>query len=285
MLIRPNYQNYNLLIGSAFHKALEIWYKFPHRPMHRIARKIFEQLKKDIMATQNFYDSSDWDKASQLLHVFTGMCLGYAAHYKNERKKFRKIEVEKNFRIEFENFDYEGQVDMLYSTKYKRFLETKTASFVTNVYIKRLEMDNQIRGYWLGLKEGHDYTPKSCTYNVIRKAQLRRKSGETPDEFNERIELDYLERPDHYFHREKIVIRKDDLERFVDNLHIADAEYQYILNNYDPTIPEAWGTNDKHCDAYFKLCEYFELCTGGLDYTTEGMFDQRTTAHSELEDA
>jgi len=145
-------------------------------------------------------------------------------------------------------------------------------------------MDNQIRGYWLGLKEGHDYRAKSCTYNVVRKAQLRRKSGETQDEFNQRIELAYLERPDHYFHRQKIIIRRDEVENFIANLRIANNEYQYILENYDPTIPESWGTNDSHCDSYFKLCEYFELCTKGLDYMSQGLYEQRETAHTELED-
>ena len=285
MRLRPKYQNYNLLIGSAFHLALEIWYSNQKLSMRKIVKKIYKQLHKDIMSTQNFYDTSEFDKAQQILHIFTGMCLGYAEHYRKDRRRFKKIECEKNFRLEFDDFDYEGQVDMLYTTNRKRSFETKTASFVTDVYIKRLEMDNQIRGYFLGLKDGHGYRASACTYNIVRKAQLRRGKSETQEKFNERIELDYIEKPEHYFYRKKIVTTRDQVQQFVDNLTIANNEYQYILNNYDPTIPESWGTNDSHCDSYFKLCEYFELCTNGLDYLSQGLYEQRKTLHAELEGA
>lgn len=283
MRIRPKFQNYNLLIGSAFHLALELWYSNPKMSMQKIVKKIYKQLHKDIMSTQNFYDASEFSKAEQILNIFTGMCLGYAEHYKKDRKRFKNIECEKNFRLEFDGYDYEGQVDMIYKTNRKRSFETKTASFVTDVYLKRLQMDNQVRGYYIGLKDGHNFRPVSCTYNVVRKAQLRKGGGETQEGFNERIQLAYLENPHHYFHRQKIVTTRDQVEEFMANLEMTNNEYQYIINNYDPMLPESWGTNDSHCDSYFKLCEYFELCTNGLDYGSQGLYEQRKTLHAELE--
>jgi len=284
MLIRPVFQSYNLLIGSAFHAALELWYGNPKKSMKSIVNKIYKQLHKEIMANQNFYDAAEFEKADQALHTFIGMCMGYAAHYKKDRTRFKIKRIEQNFHIDFDDFEYAGQIDLLYHHKRNRFMEHKTTSFLTRTYLKRLEMDNQIRGYWLGSKEGVGIVNKSCTYNITKKCALRRKGDETQDEFNERIELAYLEKPDQYFHREKIVIKRDEVEHFVANMRMTNNEYQYILNNYDPTIPESWGTDDGQCDAYFRICEYFELCTRGLDWQSQGLFEQRKTMHRELED-
>ena len=66
-------------------------------------------------------------------------------------------------------------------------------------------------------------------------------------------------------------------------MHMTHNEYQYILDNYDPTIPESWGTDDGQCTAFFRLCDYFQLCTVGLDMQSENLFEQRKTMHIELE--
>lgn len=284
MLLRSMFQSYNLLIGSAFHAALEEWYKNPNKKMSTIVKKVYKKLHTEIMATQNFYDAAEFDKADQALHTFVGMCMGYAAHYEKDRKRFTRIKCEQNFKIDFGDFEYAGQIDMLYRDNRNRFMENKTTSFLTQTYLRRLEMDNQIRGYWLGSKEDVGIVNKSCTYNITKKCGLRRKGGETQNEFNQRIELVYLEKPDQYFHREKIVIKRDEVERFVDNMRITDNEYQNIITNYDATLPEAWGFNDGACDAYFRICDYFELCTKGLDWQSQGLFEQRKTMHHELEE-
>ena len=217
------------------------------------------------------------------MNMFVGMCLGYDAIYKKDRKRFKKVRAEKNFKIDFGDYFYLGQIDLMYETNRKRTMETKTASSITGTYIKRLDLDNQIAGYHLGARSlGHN--ARHCTYNIIKKCQLRRNpSRETVDEFNNRVRLAYIEKSEQYFHREKIVITHAKVEQFKYNMHIANNEYQEIITNYDARLPEAWGFNDDACTAYFKMCPYFTLCTEGLDFMSQGLYEQRDTMHAELE--
>ena len=284
MRLRPSWTDHNLLVGTAFHNTLEDYYKNPKKPMSGICKKHFKKLKAEIMRNSTFYDQDQADKATVACNMFVGMCLGYDAQYKNDRKKFKNVQVEKNFKLDMGDYFYLGQIDMMYNTNRPRTMETKTASSITSTYIKRLEIDNQIAGYYYGARNGLKHNARFCTYNVVKKCQLRRNpSKETVEEFDNRVRLAYIEKSEQYFHREKVRVTKEKVDAFLFNMEIANQEYQDIINNYDPTQPEAWGFNDKQCTAYFKMCPYFTLCTEGLDFMSQGLYTQRATMHSELE--
>lgn len=283
MRLRPSWTDHNLLIGTGFHNTLEDYYKNPKKPMGGIVKKHFKKLKAEITRNKDFYDTEQADKAEVACNMFVGMCLGYDAMYKKDRKKFKKVNIEQNFKMDMGDYFYLGQIDMMYNTNKPRTMETKTASTITSTYLRRLELDNQIAGYYLGAKSlGHN--ARHCTYNVIKKCQLRRNpSKETVEDFNNRVRLAYIEKSDQYFHREKIRVTQEKVDAFLYNMDIINQEYQYIINNYDATQPEAWGFNDDACTAYFKMCPYFTLCTEGLDFMSQGLYTQRAAMHSELE--
>lgn len=282
MRLRPKYRDVNLMIGSYFAQFKEHWYT-----SKKSAKSIADPYRKEMLAEmelgKEFFDESEYDKADKAIACFTGMCMGFADYYKKDRKKFDNILVEQNFELPYEGFIYEGQIDMIYSEKGRqKYMEDKTAKFINDVYIARLELDNQIRGYFLGTKSIVGRAPKVCTYNVVKKSSLRRKGDESQKEFSNRVADDYFLRPEFYFLRIPIIIGRQEVEEFELNIHLTDRDYHTIIDGPNPENPRMWHANDAACTEFFKLCPYHKLCTGALDISTEMYYNQGDVMHGEL---
>lgn len=301
MGIRPKFRDKNLIIGSMAHECWGQWYRGQRSRIAPIAEAIAARTRKEVEVNAPLYDQEDYDKLTIALDTFVGMMMGYELIYEQDRAtwKIDRPSIEAVFKLDMGDFDYAGRIDLTATGRksYGHFLaEHKTASKIEESYLARLPLDTQIRGYTLGATAptsigGLGLDLDHVLYDVVRKCKLRRKSNEKVSEFSQRIAEEYASDPGKCFYREPLRFNKSDLDTLVYELHQNHQEYLNLLKDHDvlkATIgfndPRAWQPNDKHCDAYFRTCEYHQLCTVGLDRGTSTNYQYEPDLNEELAD-
>jgi hypothetical protein len=306
MRLRPHYRSRHLIIGSAFHHCLGEWYKGRRASMAQISAPYVAKMQDEVDKNVAYYDQEELDKIDGLLHTFTGMVMGYERVYTGDKKHWRIVpnSVECKFTVDMGDFDYAGKIDLCTEdrrTKLYHQVEHKTASKIPSSYVERLNLDTQVRGYVFGANKFLGLPIHRVVYDVVRKCQLRKKSGEEQEEFTQRIADDYATRPEHYFFREDLMFDKAAIDAFEYEVRQTHDEYEDIVHplknrpitqklvesvfgDKDPLNPRSWNPNDSQCTAYFQLCPYHVLCTGGLDHGTAKLFEQGDDLNEELAD-
>lgn len=279
MRLRPRYREGALMIGDAFHTALAEWYRGARSSMPAICKRHVGAIADEAKVNAEFYDQDEFDKLSANLETLSGMLIGYADSYSEDRKMWtiKRDHIEIEWEVDMGDFDYIGKIDLLKKEKGKwGLVEHKTASKIEQSYIDRLPLDTQCRSYIFGAIRGLDIKPQSILYDVVRKCKLRRKSNETADQFNDRIAEDYVARPDFYFFREDLRFSMSDIDALEYEIRQAHAELQFVIKTHDhPDNPRSWMPDDAECNAFFRLCPFHKLCTSGLDRGTGHMYLQR----------
>lgn len=267
-----------LVISNAMHEGLAKWYLFGKSNIRKIANQIAAKTKERIEKNVNFYDQDDYDELQVLLNTLTGMLVAYATVFKSDRAnwKLTKQDVETWFSVNLGPFDFKGRIDLLPLQKRKQLLvDHKVVSNIQESYLEKLPLDSQLRSYILGATRDLKRSPKKVVYNLIRKCKLRQKSQESTQEFCDRIQQDYIDRRDFYFHREIMMFSKDDIEAFEYDLRKTHAEFAWLVNSSkSPLDPREWPCSDHICDEYFRTCEYCPLCLQGLDKGTARLYTQ-----------
>ncbi len=289
--ISPRYRAGALLIGDSFHRALGEWYNGRHCSMEKIAKRIAAEAESEAAKNADFYDESEFEKLRSTIATLTGMLCGYSEIYGSDKQSWvidRKY-VEAEFLVNCGDFDFKGTIDLIAKKRAGNmpFIgEHKTASKITPGYIERLPLDTQNRGYVFGASKGLGVHTSEVLYDVVRKCQLRKKGGETADQFNARISLDYQSRPDFYFYREPLKFRKGDIDAFEYELHQIQKEYMAIIRGDfgNPRDPRSWGPNDGACNEYNKSCNFMQLCTVGLDRGTGMSYKHESEVDDEEEE-
>jgi len=274
--LSPRREPSALVISSAIHEALAKWYSSKRASMKRISANIITTVQKKAEENINFYDQDEYDDLIVTLNTLQGILTAYAELYADDSQlwKLTKKNVETWFSVNLGPFDFKGRIDLLPTVKGKLLVvDHKIVSRIGESYVERLPLDGQLRGYILGVSPKRKVS--KVVYNLIRKCKLRQKSQESLKEFTERIRRDYLNRPDFYFQRETLRFSKSDVEAFEYDLRKTHAEFAWLVNHsIDPLDPRDWPCNDAMCDEYFRTCEYFPLCTQGLDRGTARLYTQ-----------
>lgn len=277
--------NPNLVFGSAVHDALADWYCGKRTSMAKIAERYTKKLLEMTQQDTALQDQGDFDKWNQLLATFRGMMVGYSEVYAQDKKRWNvtRENVEREFFVDFGDYAFAGKVDLIVSDKDGPLLvEHKTASQVGQSYIERLVLDTQIRSYVFGAVYGLGIKATRVLYDVVRKCMLRRKANESQASFDRRIADDYASRPDFYYFREKLPVKRHSVDAFREELQQTHDEYVHIITTRDWRDPRSWTINDGACIDYQRLCPFFPLDTIGLDPGTGLMYDQRSVMHEEL---
>ncbi len=304
MRLGPKYRDKNLMIGGAFHNCLGEWYKGKRADMKKIAARYTKQLKDEAERTAAYFDEEELEKLHSAIETFHGMMIGYSQCYEGDRAAWSidRASIEAEFLLDMGEFDYAGKIDLAAGrpgSKGRFLVEHKTASSIRDSYADRLPLDTQIRGYTVGAVKGLKIEGVDrVLYDVVQKCKLRRKSNETADDFNARVATAYMSEPDKYFYREELTFSKDDLNAFEHEVRQTHQEFKFIvgegmkepaalkallgMTHADPKDPRTWTPNDGACDDYFRTCEYFGLCTQGLDRGTGTGYEQRDSLHEEL---
>jgi len=244
-------------------------------------------------------------------HLATAMMTGYANRYPGE--DFEVVALEKTFEGNIINpatgassrsFTLAGKVDGIVRQDGKYFLlEHKTASQIDSGYLERLWTDFQIHLYAWYVEKALGWRISGVVYNILAKAKLRQRQGETeveyearraeliansktgkttakrkiPEtdtEFQERL-VDWYAQPD-AFHRELLYIPRD---RF-DTLR---AELWELTRSFlDARRRGVFYQNTSQCFTYGRPCPYFALCrSNGSPNVIENLY-QHIPPNTEL---
>jgi len=287
--IRDKSTSPDLLIGTAFHTGLEKWYTGRRVSMKRIADKQAKWLLNQISKYIEFYNQKDVEKAETVCKTLAGMLMGYADVYGEDKALWiiDKKNVEVKFKVDLGDFEFWGKIDMHAVNRKKRYdgiFEHKTAVKIEDGYADRIPMDTQFRGYLFGAVHGLKLKPNRLILDAVKKCKLRQGKNETVKQFNERVRNAYMCEPEKYFYREALLFSKQDLDTFEYEMRVTHAEFMGLIKDRDPYDPRSWPPTDTACWDFFRTCEYFALCTVGLDLGTGMRFEQSKSLHTELQE-
>jgi hypothetical protein len=220
------------------------------------------------------------------------MLQGYESHFLksdlikvtkyNERggiEGFNEIKIDKiipeytlSHQFEFGSYVFEyicrldGKIIINNTNTNSWVLELKTAAQIDGDLLKKLNTNFQINSYWMML-ELCDLTPvDGVLYRHIKKPSIKQTKKETIEQYQKRLMLDYLERPENYFHEESLYFNKPALESFKFNFQ---QYLQSLLMCYATNIWECRGTS---CDTNFGLCQYLPYCSNPTEETLNTFF-------------
>ena len=293
MLLRARHNEVPLTIGTFFHESIWSWYRGRRSSMNAIVKRRLGDVHK-IIAEHNPQSQEEMDRLESELFAMCCALRAFGAHHANDRKAwgYKPKHIEASFRIDMGEFDFAGQIDMIAAIPPPRgkgadrvtVIDHKTASQIRESYLDRLKLDTQLRGYIYAVKHAFGMNPSQAMYDIVRKCRLRRKKDETVEAFMARIEDDYNDRPEFYFHREPLMYRQDDIDRFESELRQVHREFMLYASGEmgDPEDPTTWMANDSACDQYNRTCTFHLLCTTGCDRGTLANYDRKETMHTEI---
>lgn len=279
--------------GSAFHKGLEVWFKYgiqdaalnaAQTDAERRGLTLEDQIKLECMLTK------------------------YMEIYAHEN--FTVIEIEMPFRVDLCNpktgrksklFWHSGKIDgLVKDTKGDYFiLEHKTVSDINDAFKERILIDSQIGEYVIGIERALGITVAGSIYDVAEKPKIKMKMGETDEEFEAR-KADLLSKSK----TGKTSAKKQEPEtadefraRMMNAL--SDMNYQRFIVPFTPERKremkeELWMIsqhmraqmvykNTGMCARMGMKCPFLDLCVANGDLTLcEGKYEQRKV-NEELE--
>lgn len=214
----------------------------------------------------------------------------YASLYKNDFDiwKIRKTEFVVDF--VYKGIRLKGMIDvfvkdLMHGGYY--VVDHKTSYAINRGIVMGWNFRFQFMFYcWLAWKMWGDKFPiKGFYINAIKKPQLRRGKAESVPAFLKRINKDMLQRPEMYFYRERIRLKKGDLIRFEKT--ILDPKLQRVRMLRDPKVSDKVkgmlmrNKNTDHCFTYNKPCPYLHACMNGLK-AERHQYYVRDVKHQEL---
>lgn len=166
-----------------------------------------------------------------------------------------------------------GKIDDIVTINGQQWIvEYKTATQIDKSYFDRLYVDSQITFYMMAALRC-DFNPVGVIYRVLKKPQIRRRQGETVDAFIERMEQDYLARPEFYFHESKYYRTMADIAQF-------EKDVWHEIRQANQNAKDGHIFRHSHSCSNYGTCPYLPLCTG--EAGAEMMFEYREP-HEELE--
>jgi len=275
-----------LTYGSAIHSFLEEFYTTGGKRWSfnlDIDRKKIATLPLSVME-----DLEYWQKLGQIQSEI------YASYYKQDHLNFTPVEdgVERIADMEFEGIRLKGMLDLFFKhVAYKGYymLDHKTAGRIDAQTVLGWDFRFQFMFYcWLAWKIWPQYPVKGYFINAIKKPALRQGKAETLPALMARIRADMLGEPEKYFYRDRLLLTKDALQRFEDQ--VLRPKLHRIRLLIDPKISDDTkisiirNKNTNHCLAYGQSCQFLGACQHGLDIEING-FMKRAAKHEELVEA
>jgi hypothetical protein len=300
--LQPRGKAESLSFGKVIHGALELWYR-----SHKEPNRLWAVL--DYLDNQYPNGAGDPEE-KPIWQLARAMFTGYAARY--AREEFEVVEIEKEFTGEIRNpdtgrasqtFVMAGKVDGIVRLgKELYLLEHKTAAGIDANYLDKLWTDTQIALYCFYLRQ-LGYLIVGVVYNVLLKARLQQRAGETQEEFEARrmalaaknksgrstaqrqlpetdIEFEarlaqWYSRPE-AFHRERIYLSEDRMQMLQEE--VWEITQQYL----DARRRGKWLLNTSNCFSYQRPCEYLPYCQSGFSpIVRDNLFDV-APPHEEL---
>lgn len=284
-----------MYFGTLIHECLEMWHA-----------------SRDLSGVNVLIDSCDVDR--DVKQNARAMMAAYATTYATER--WSVVALEKPFAATIINpatnassrsFEMAGKVDGIVCEDGRNYiLEHKTASRIDAAYIERLWTDFQSKIYAHFISETMGITIHGVEYNVLSKARLTQKLGETDEAYQERYALacaanksgkssakqeiaetdeEFRARLDAFyakpgvFHRERLYFSKADFDELRSEL------WELTQQLLDARRRDAYYANSSQCFSWGKPCPYWKLCSQpqAAKFIIETDYEKKS-AHEELAD-
>lgn len=189
----------------------------------------------------------------------------YFKFWKDEDfKKINWIALEEEFNFPYKkisgvNITLRGKYDGLYKVGKEIYLfETKTKGQIDERTLSELlAFDFQTDFYSLAIKQKYGKFPSGVRYNIIRRpANKPHKSGESLNNFSDRIREEVRKNPCHYFVRYKISKSISDLNFFEAELEKKIREF-YLWNIGKLETYR----NENSCIGRYGACRFLPICS------------------------
>lgn len=140
-------------------------------------------------------------------------------------------------------------------------IENKLVGQITALNVRRLPLDRQISLACYGLWRATGLQVEKVIYRWTRKPSIKPRKGETPGEFCERMELDYITRPDFYAVQETTYRSSADMAR-------TEAElWEWAEQIRTGRKRKLWPRSTSRCGD-FGGCPFIPICAGDPDAHT-----------------
>lgn len=291
--VRPVESASTLRFGSLIHTGLEAWWKSQGNPL------------EDALAAVRNEEADPFS-----LVTSEEMLALYDARWGAENYEVLAVEVQ--FQTELRSpstgaasrtWNLGGKIDAVcrdLNTGRVLIVEHKTSSEdITpgSGYWKKLRLDNQVSTYFVGARSlGFD--AEACLYDVLLKPGLRPKKAtaeadrkytkdgklyatqrledETAEEFRLRLREELASNPDRYLVRGEVVrLEEEGRDAAYDMWQVAQ-----LIREGDRA--HRYPRNPGNCEAYHRICDYFDVCTGAASLDDPSRFRRVETAHEEL---
>lgn len=251
--IEPISKSAGRRLGGAFAKALEagdpeVGVKFLEEGTFALTQEDQDQLRIDCAIV----------RAAAKAYL--------AAYGAGERREF-------GYRVRLRNphtgaysrtFDLEGYADGLVPNGSEvaqigfTLIEDKFVGRLEATAVKRLKLDRQLALECYGIWRATGQPVTDIKYRFTRKPSIKQKQTETVEQFCERVEADYEERPEFY-------LLEEPLERTADDLVRIEAElWQWAAQRREAHRAHVFPRNSSHCHDYGG-CPFLPLCVGDPD--------------------
>ena len=281
-----------LIFGTAFHAALEIWW--------RTAGNLSKALEAFAGVELDKYDLI---RAEELLR-------GYHFRWGDEEITVLGVELQFTAPIvhpetgEQLETSLGGKVDAVAKVgKHVLLPEHKTSSEDVSPgsnYWRVLLADAQISTYLYGA-QFLGFDARGVLYDVIWKGDMKpklatpedkkrftkkgelyanqREADEPLEEFRLRFREHIAENPERYYRREEIVRLSNDMDEAALDLWDTASDIEYTRNHPD----ERTTRSPEACRNYGRLCDFFGVCWEGEDLKTSTRFEKVDRIHTELD--
>lgn len=269
-----------LVYGTWMHQALEEFYASKGKRFH------VDPVLKDrrFLNQQTLADFEYWSRLAEIQMQM------YASFYKNDFKAMFDIEhTETTADVEFEGVRLKGKLDIFaWSKLHKGFyvVDHKTTSRLDKQTAMGWDFRLQFMIYcWFAWKLWPKTPVHGYFVNAIKKPQLKRGEKETVDAFLQRVQIDMQERPETYFYRERLRLKKPDLKHFENTILRPKIERIKLL--LSPKVKDEVkiailrNKNTDTCIKYGQPCEFLPVCKNGWEIEHRA-YHRRDVKHQEL---
>ena len=220
----------SLILGKAFHRGIELG--------------DVNELEKELDNNNDFLDEGAETNKVIVLAMVEAFFNKFPHH--NEGDVKHEVEI----KTSFGGNEFIMYADALVEEPDGFILrEYKTASRIDDIYVNKLEFNDQISRYCLAIQQQFGKKVKKIEYYVAKKPLLRQKNGETLEQFRERLveKITEDEESIQYF---ELTRTKKQLDEELEDL-VYDIE---TINN-----TKRYTKNLSACSCYGK-CPYLNLC-------------------------
>jgi hypothetical protein len=151
--------------------------------------------------------------------------------------------------------------------------ELKTTSRLDASYIDRLDVDFQISWYLEAASRIKQRPIRKMNYAVIRWPSSKQRKKETVEEYIERIQKDYQDRPDFYFHLEPVTRSEEQMKLW--RMEAWELHKRILAVENGAFAPR----NTESCVGRYGRCRFLDLCCGAV---SRDSYDVVSRPHQEL---